>query len=322
MPSNFSQFSKAKLYLFELCDISDLVYNRTTQLLNGGLEPDNRAIVPTNLPCMYITVFGSRKIAAVPAGQHRSARLNRPPTQKKTPHSSAHVKQRLHLCCPSHRHRLQRNSMNKNCEGTGEKNTSPTTARENDQPPQVDAPTSARPVPPPAPSHGGANGNKVKPTKPKKSKQQPKKKRRKRRAQFVLKLYQFLQSGQHATIVSWYKDAFVVWKKQEFTEHILPMLYSHNNYSSFERQLNFNSFKKMPASAELPSKKRMKWTDPAKFKHRLFHQNASLEQINKISRTTSCHQTWQVQETRPGILIMRSCNSKMNNTISEVEGEV
>jgi hypothetical protein len=184
----------------------------------------------------------------------------------------------------------------KNCEGTGEKNTSPTTARENDQPPQVDAPTSARPVPPPAPSHGGANGNKVKPTKPKKSKQQPKKKRRKRRAQFVLKLYQFLQSGQHATIVSWYKDAFVVWKKQEFTEHILPMLYSHTNFSSFERQMNFYSFKKMAVSAELPSKKRMKRTDPAKFKHRLFHKNASLEQIKKICRTTSFHQTQEMKE--------------------------
>jgi len=31
--------------LFELCDISDLVYNRTTQLLNGGLETDNRTRV-------------------------------------------------------------------------------------------------------------------------------------------------------------------------------------------------------------------------------------------------------------------------------------
>jgi hypothetical protein len=205
----------------------------------------------------------------------------------------------------------------KNCKGTGKKNTSlPTTASDNDQPPQVVAPASARPVPPPAPSHGGANGNKV-PSK--KSKQQPKKKRRKRRALFVLKLYQFLQSGQNATIVSWYKDAFVVWKKQEFTEHILPMLYSHTNFSSFERQMNFYSFKKMAVSAELPSKKRMKRTDPAKFKHRLFHQNASLEQINKICRSTSCHQTRQVKETR---LIMRSRNSKMNNNISELEGEV
>jgi len=106
---------------------------------------------------------------------------------------------------------------------------------------------------------------------------------------------------------------------QEFTEHILPMLYSHTNFSSFERQMNFYSFKKMAVSAELPSKKRMKRTDPAKFKHRLFHQNASLEQINKICRSTSCHQTRQVKETR---LIMRSRNSKMNNNISELEGEV
>ena len=125
----------------------------------------------------------------------------------------------------------------------------------------------------------------------------PKKKQRKRKAQFILKLYQFLQCGKHATTISWYKDAFVVWKKQEFTEYVLPMLYNHNNFPSFERQLNFYGFKKMAVSAELPSKKKMKRTDPVKFKHRLFHQNASWEQINKICRTMSCHQTRQVKET-------------------------
>jgi len=203
--------------------------------------------------------------------------------------------------------------MNKKNTHEGRKTTS-----NNDRPQHVvastPAGTPALPVPPSATNHCGANTNKVptkmrkkpkKPVKPKKSKKgrklkktskQPKKKR-KSRAQFVVKLYQFLQSGKHATIVSWYKDAFVVWKKQEFTEQILPMLYSHKNFSSFERQLNFYSFNKMAVSATLPSKKRIKRTDPCKFKHRLFHQNASWEQINKICRTMSCHQTRQVKET-------------------------
>ena len=215
-------------------------------------------------------------------------------------------------------------------EAEGDRKKNPTSNK--DQPQQVVAFASSLPVPS-LPGRNGTTRKKQaprkpkKPTKPKKSKKgkklkkttkQPKKKR-KSRAQFVLKLYQFLQSGKCATIISWYKDAFVIWKKEEFAKNILPMLYSHNNFSSFERQLNFYSFNKMAVTAELPSKKRMKRTDPAKFKHRLFHKNASLEQIKKICRTTSFHQTQEMKET---LLLTSSRNSKMNKTISELEKEV
>ena len=75
----------------------------------------------------------------------------------------------------------------------------------------------------------------------------------------------------------------------------------------------------MAVSATLPSKKRIKRTDPCKFKHRLFHQNASLEQISKICRTTSAHQTNEMKHT---LHLTASRNAKMNKTISELEEEV
>ena len=123
------------------------------------------------------------------------------------------------------------------------------------------------------------------------------KRRRKSRAQFVVKLFDLLQSGQHAKIVSWYKDAFVIWNRQEFANKVLPTLFNHSNFSSFERQMNFYSFSKMAVDAELPSKRRMKKTDPSKFKHRLFTQHSTPEDVEKISRTTSPNQKVEVVET-------------------------
>ena len=60
---------------------------------------------------------------------------------------------------------------------------------------------------------------------------------------------------------------------------------------------NFYHFSKMAADADLPSKKRMKKTEPTKFRHRLFVKDASLANIQLISRTTAPNETEQVRET-------------------------
>jgi hypothetical protein len=73
-----------------------------------------------------------------------------------------------------------------------------------------------------------------------------KKKKKKRKALFVIKLFQFLMSDdQHVDVVSWYKDCFVVWDRDLFEANVLPLLFSHNQYASFERQVNFYNFAKM-----------------------------------------------------------------------------
>jgi hypothetical protein len=137
-------------------------------------------------------------------------------------------------------------------------------------------------------------------TKGMKTKETTKKKKRfkKRKALFVVKLFQFLMSNdQHVDIVSWYKDCFVVWDRDLFETNVLPLLFSHNKYASFERQINFYNFAKMSIHEEFPTKQRIGKKDPIKYKHRMFYKGASLQQIQSIERSTSPHQIQELQET-------------------------
>jgi hypothetical protein len=125
-----------------------------------------------------------------------------------------------------------------------------------------------------------------------------KKKKKKRKALFVVKLFQFLMSDdQHVDIVSWYKDCFVVWDRNLFEANVLPVLFSHNQYASFDRQTNFYNFAKMSFRDEFPTHKRIGKKDPIKYKHRMFYKGASLQQIQSIERSTSPHQLQELQET-------------------------
>jgi hypothetical protein len=137
-------------------------------------------------------------------------------------------------------------------------------------------------------------------TKGMKIKETTKKKKRfkKRKALFVVKLFQFLMSNdQHVDIVSWYKDCFVVWDRDLFETNVLPLLFSHNKYASFERQINFYNFAKMSIHEEFPTKQRIGKKEPIKYKHRMFYKGASLQQIQSIERSTSPHQIQELQET-------------------------
>ena len=137
-------------------------------------------------------------------------------------------------------------------------------------------------------------------TKGMKIKETTKKKKRfkKRKALFVVKLFQFLMSNdQHVDIVSWYKDCFVVWDRDLFETNVLPLLFSHNKYASFERQINFYNFAKMSIHEEFPTKQRIGKKEPIKYKHRMFYKGASLQQIQSIERSTSPHQIQELQAT-------------------------
>ena len=106
-----------------------------------------------------------------------------------------------------------------------------------------------------------------------------------------------MSNDQHVDIVSWYKDCFVVWDRDLFETNVLPLLFSHNKYASFERQINFYNFAKMSVHEEFPTKQRIGKKDPIKYKHRMFYKGASLQQIQSIERSTSPHQIQELQET-------------------------
>ena len=58
-----------------------------------------------------------------------------------------------------------------------------------------------------------------------------KKRSKKSRAQFVVKLFNLLQAAKHPSIISWYKNGFVIWKRKEFAEKLLPTMFNHNKFS-------------------------------------------------------------------------------------------
>ena len=71
-------------------------------------------------------------------------------------------------------------------------------------------------------------------------------------SRFLLQLYHILEDDKYKDIIHWGDNGkyFVIENVHDFTEKILPQYYSHNNYSSFVRQLNMYDFHKKKTNTE------------------------------------------------------------------------
>ncbi|KAJ1917210.1 kinase-regulated stress-responsive transcription factor skn7 [Mycoemilia scoparia] len=99
--------------------------------------------------------------------------------------------------------------------------------------------------------------------------------------EFVKKLFRMLETKAHQDIVCWsYEgDSFVIKEPNEFSKHILPQHFKHNNFASFVRQLNKYDFHKIkqPNDAE-------RYGDQAWKFHHPFFQHDKHELLEKIKR--------------------------------------
>ena len=75
-------------------------------------------------------------------------------------------------------------------------------------------------------------------------------KKRSESPNFLIKLYQILESPEYEKIIHWSDDgkSFIVQNLHDFTEYVLPKFFKHNNYSSFIRQLNMYDFHKQKSN--------------------------------------------------------------------------
>eukprot|EP00949_MAST-11_sp_MAST-11-sp1_P003078 g3078.t1 len=92
--------------------------------------------------------------------------------------------------------------------------------------------------------------------------------------------------------------ALIIWQPEKFAASILVKYYGYDQFSSFERQMNFYSFKKMGAFETSPSNRRWKRNTPLKFVHTLFTASSTPEMLAKIVRKTSPDHVRQLEAIR------------------------
>ncbi|KAJ1673518.1 kinase-regulated stress-responsive transcription factor skn7, partial [Spiromyces aspiralis] len=135
--------------------------------------------------------------------------------------------------------------------------------------------------------------------------------------EFVKKLFRMLETKAHQDIVCWSMDgeSFVIKDPNEFSKHILPQHFKHNNFASFVRQLNKYDFHKIkhPEDPGLYGEQEsaLAW----KFHHPFFqhHRRELLEKIKRKIPPKSRSIGGNGDTNAPNILLNPGLGGKAGN---------
>ena len=94
---------------------------------------------------------------------------------------------------------------------------------------------------------------------------------------FLEKLFKILESKENNHLIQWSRDgkSINITDPFRFSNKILPKYFKHNNYSSFNRQLNLYGFYKI---------KNIKISKNEQFINENFTRDKTLEEIKKIKK--------------------------------------
>jgi hypothetical protein len=97
---------------------------------------------------------------------------------------------------------------------------------------------------------------------------------------FLLKLYEILNDPNNKHIIRWNETGsfIIISDMQELTKNILPIYFSHHNYSSFVRQLNMYDFHKIRNNTD---------KDEQCFIHEFFNRSRTIKDIKSFERNTN-----------------------------------
>ena len=94
---------------------------------------------------------------------------------------------------------------------------------------------------------------------------------------FLEKLFKILESKENNHLIHWSKDgkSINITDPYRFSNNILPKYFKHNNYSSFNRQLNLYGFYKI---------KNIKISKSEQFLNKNFTRDKTLEEIKDMKK--------------------------------------
>ena len=144
--------------------------------------------------------------------------------------------------------------------------------------------------------------------------------------QFLLKTYRMLEKCTEnpfdQKFVCWTKrgDSFLIKDPEIFASDIIPKYFSHNNFQSFVRQLNFYGFRKVNTGTRISRDKKNETGKVFEFKHEKFVRG-KLHLCNQIKRATHALEKHTLAAEKE-LKEVRSQNQELKTQIQNLQSKI